>query len=159
MTDVNEIIAKQYYESKGYLVRTNLMYKVKREKGTGDSDIDLVMYNPGTNDRIIAEVKGWYGTRLTPSYVKEYDKSLFGFVSEEALNVAKNIFGNDSFRKILIITEFPAREDVKREVINTIKSRGVDEIKLFKDILKELIDSLDVKKYYRDSEFLNISVS
>ncbi|MCG2768292.1 MAG: hypothetical protein ABIK79_12870 [Chloroflexota bacterium] len=45
MPDINETIVRHFFELTGFLVRTNVKYKLTKAKGSGDSDIDLVVYN------------------------------------------------------------------------------------------------------------------
>lgn len=45
MPDINETIVRHFFELNDFLVRTNVKYWYGSEKGGGDSDIDLVVYN------------------------------------------------------------------------------------------------------------------
>ena len=84
MADVNEEIARQYFEDNGFLVRTNLRYYINRNiVGPGGlSDIDLVVANMNPTDleplpfilhtqdligisKASIEVKGWHTERIT----------------------------------------------------------------------------------------------
>ena len=74
MSNVNEEIVRLYYEIKGYMVHQNLKYTIHKEKSSGESDIDLAIYNPKTHVKAIVEVKGWH----TETFSKVYFSLLLG---------------------------------------------------------------------------------
>ena len=119
MTDVNEEIARQYFEENGFLVRTNLRYYINKNGGGpgGLSDIDLVVANMkpvdlgdlpfvlSTDDlkgisKASIEVKGWHTERITPK-TNNFNR-LSHFIRKEATEAVTNFFGTCKFKKILI---------------------------------------------------------
>lgn len=74
-------------------------------------------------------------------------KALLG---EGAINCASEFLGTDHFKKILVISHLPKREEAKKEALNYLKSLGIDEIITFKEILQFLIKKVDPNKYYKD---------
>jgi len=153
MTDVNEEIVANYFELNGYMVRRNLSYPLDN-KYSPDSDIDLLIYNPkDPKDKAIVEIKGWHNQTFTlKSYFK--DDSLYNFVKREALGEAEKFFGDKDFDRILVISELPKNPDKQNEIINYVKTRGVNKVLEFKPILEFIFKKIVENKNYRDSESL-----
>jgi benzoyl-CoA reductase/2-hydroxyglutaryl-CoA dehydratase subunit BcrC/BadD/HgdB len=157
MTDVNEEIVAKYFELKEYLVTPNLKYMMKKEKSSGESDIDLAVYNIKTGDRAIVEVKGWHTETFTPAYFKpdakkeDYRSRIFHFVRKEALDAARKFFETDKFRKILVVSKLPKSYNSREECIKLAKKKGIDEIIEFSEILNYIISKTKTNKNYKDS--------
>src|SRR6266571_7073291 len=101
MTHLNEEIARVFFEISGFLVRSNLPYRIG--KGSPDSDIDLLIQNTApTGDppremilsaaklqgihRAIVEVKGYHTERFSPSIL---DERMFRFTTADATRAAE----------------------------------------------------------------------
>jgi hypothetical protein len=156
MTDVNEEIVAKYFELKGYLVHKNLKYMVHK-KSSGESDIDLAVFNIQTRDKAIIEVKGWHTETFSKGYFTSSEKEgyrsrLFHFIRLEAIQKATEFFGTNDFRKILVIPELSKKD--RAMLIQTIKAEKDVEILEFKEILPFIIEKTEENKNYRDSEFL-----
>src|SRR5688500_14805612 len=104
--DVNEQIAKAYFEViHSYIVKTNHPFIKRREKGSGASDIDLVMHYPkGTcksifGRRAICSVKGWQSHRVSLKEIKDIKKfkNQWKIFESEEIEAAKELFGTDKF--------------------------------------------------------------
>lgn len=137
MADDNEEVVRSYFELKGYLVKTNILYEDRSSaRGMGWSDVDLCVLHPRTGDCAAVEVKGWHTERISPSYLKEWPQ-LFHFTRPEALAAVEGVLGRSDFRRILVVGQLgPQKAD---EVIAYAQERGV-EILQFPEILQELID-------------------
>ena len=157
MVDANEEIVKRYFELKGYFVMTDVKYLKSKErtgkKSSGYGDRDLIVINPTTGDKAIVAVSGWHTERITPSYVRDWGWRLFGFLDEDAVEKATQVLGTRNFRKILIVSQLGAREDSREKFLEEARKRGIDEVLEFPQILKELINMVEVKPSY-DSEAL-----
>lgn len=165
MTDVNEEIVKAYYETQGYLVKTNHYYiKKGKHGGGGHSDIDLIIYHPIKKESAIVSVKGWHTTIVQESNLeKKWEKQHYEKlkIDSQTIKAAKSFFGNKTFRKILVLSNFKEgyREKLSRKLE---KFYGYDEVTDFSTILKELIEGnekkgipeFNIKRDYKDSEFL-----
>jgi formylmethanofuran dehydrogenase subunit A len=117
MSDVNEEIAKLYFENNNFLIRTNVKYYFKGEKGVGgDSDIDIIAFNlqpdkinPPKNFVLdtrdikgimyaAVEVKGWHTETFTPSLIKNSPR-IFYFTREEADKKIKEVIRTAHYKK------------------------------------------------------------
>ena len=155
MADVNEELVRVYFEQRGFLVLSNKLYVVKKEKGSGYGDIDLMVYNPNTEDRGIVQVKGWHTTTITKStLIKNEDRIFSSLLSEGAINCAREFFGTGNFKKILVIPPFSKKDETRKEAEEFIKSKGIDEVITFPEIFEFLIRKIEPTVYYKDSEIL-----
>lgn len=163
MADVNEEIARKYFEDNGFLVRTNLKYYINTNAGGpgGLSDIDLVAINmkPSdlgslpfiltTNDlkgisKASIEVKGWHTERITPN-TNNFSRLLY-FTRNEAVNAASDFFNSRDFKKILVISSLAINPLAREETIEKLRSGGIDHVIEFKTIIDSLYESVDIKK-------------
>lgn len=154
MGDVNEELVRVYFEKRGFLVLTNKSYIIKKEKGTGYGDIDLLVFNPTTEERAIVQVKGWHTTTFTKNtFIKDEKKIFSSLLGEGAINCAHEFFGIGKFKKILIVPAFSTVEKTKIEAQEYLKSKGVEFI-TFSEIFEFLVRKIDTKRYHNDSEIL-----
>jgi len=150
MKDVNEEISRLYFESNGFLVRTNLRYYVRRhENGPGGrSDVDLVVANMNPMEKInlpfilttddvknikraAVEVKGWHTEKIS---TRTNNFKRLGYLArEEAVKAVSEFFGRSDFKKILIIPSFAPRK--QEETIDKLQSFGIDHVIEFKTII------------------------
>lgn len=156
MADVNEELVKVYFEQRGFLVLSNKSYIIKKEKGTGYGDIDLLVFNPNTEERAIVQVKGWHTTVFRKNTFIVNEKEIFSsLLGEGAINCAREFFGTGKFKKILVIPQFSSKEKTRNEALEYLKSKGVEAI-TFPEILEFLIRKIEPKMYHNDSEILYV---
>lgn len=174
MSVVDETIVREYFEAHGFLVRQHRKYAVSgREKRT-DEEIDLLVYNPRASleprpespffrrsddlpflSCALIEIKGWHSERFGPSVLNKPE--FLRFVEKGAEREAKMIFGTDHpLQKILIIPELAADPGIRRKSVEILKSRGVDGVFFFRDMLGELIARIEKSKNYQKSEMLQL---
>ena len=155
MSNVNEEIVRLYYEIKGYMVHQNLKYMIHKKKSSGESDIDLAIFNPTTHDRAIIEVKGWH----TETFSKVYFKSdngprhlsrIFNFIKPEARKAAKQFFHGNNYHKILVVPKVSQKQ--RKWIESKSRKLGI-KILEFQKILSTIVDATRPNKDYRDSEF------
>jgi len=174
MSVVDETIVREYFEAHGFLVRQHRKYAISgREKRT-DEEIDLLVYNPRasleprptspffrkSNDLpflscALIEIKGWHSERFGPSVLNKPE--FLRFVEKAAEREAKMIFGTaHPLQKILIIPELAADPGIRKRSVEILKSRGVDGVFFFREMLGELIARIDKSKNYQKSEMLQL---
>ncbi len=177
MPDVNEQIAKEFFELKGFLVASNVAFPVTTNEVNQNSDFDLVVRNLAPKKYVgkipfvldsetvksieaaVVEVKGWHTTRLTPGYVKEGSTPRAGilkFVNRRARKNAREATGAKNPRAILIVSELAKTPEVRDETEGILRSDGVNHILLFDEILRSLIKSVDTKRHYAHSATLHV---
>lgn len=147
--NVNEEIAKSYFEEvHGYIVKTNHYFKKIREKGTGPSDIDLVLVHPTSGKfgkRAICSVKGWQSYKIPKKDI--FDEEVFredwNIFEKQETDEGGKIFNSKNFSKILILP--PIKTEDKNECIEFCKKKYGIILLDFSDILFELIEHMSEK--------------
>ena len=171
MPDINETIVRRFFELSGFLVRTNVKYWYSGEKGGGESDIDLVVYNlnpdrlsrpssfvltldelPGLR-RAIVETKGWHTMSFTEAVIRTTPR-IFNFVRPEAIAAASEVFQDADFRRILVVSKLSPVAENRRAAIQLLLEGGVDHVIEFGTIIGYIADQVAPNKNYPDSEIL-----
>lgn len=166
MADVNEEIARLFFENRDFLVRTNVKYWVKGEKGIGgDSDVDLVAVNlhpdrinPPKNfilktddlkgiEYAAIEVKGWHTEAFTPSLIKTAPR-IFNFIRPEADKKIKEVIQTAHYKKILVIPTLTKNEEKRKEAIKMLSQKGIDHIIEFETIIDDIYERVEQNKNY-----------
>ena len=172
MPDINETIVRHFFEMNGFLVRTNVKYWYSVDKGGGESDIDLVIYNlnpdklnpprdfvvtldelPGLR-RAIVETKGWHTMSFTEGVIRTTPR-IFNFVRPEAIATARDeVFHDADFRRILVLSTLSSVEENRRAAIQLLQEGGIDHVIEFGTVMHFIADQVQANKNYPDSEIL-----
>ena len=174
---MNEEIAKAYFEEVcGYMVRTGFYFKKVRKQrsgkekgGAGPADIDLLIMHPNPDSakykaftdrygaKAMVSVKGWHQEpethRIAGNALATIDRacsSLFG--DPQASKYAKEYFGNDGFRKLLVISRLDTRFKKEQEE-HALKRYGASVIE-FREVICELLERIEHRTYFPESEIL-----
>ncbi len=177
MPDVNEQIVKDFFETHGFVVSTNVAFQVTTNGVRQYSDFDLVVRNVSTKlyrdelpfeldrktvkgiDAAVIEVKGWHSESLVPSYLKENSesrKSILGFVEKSARNAARKASGVSAPKYVLAVSELARTKPARAKTIKLLQDAGVDHVILFAEILAALTEEVDVNRHYAHSPTLHL---
>lgn len=184
MEEAVEYLVKIYLEKKGYVVLTNKKYqyqyqnKIKLKNGKtqiqkSPIELDIIAINYRKKDKIVGEVKGWFGSKgahkeLFKGLVKNFDSKHDKFKIINKQNVRDTVFKNlrkeygSNFRHVLFIGKFykPHKKDIL-EFINTLRINNKKiEVVEFDTIMKFLIDIATQKKtpYENDPAIQTIKI-
>jgi hypothetical protein len=170
MAEVNEEIVRRFFELSGFLVRANVRYKVPK-KGSPDSDIDLLIYNPKQREHspprkvvleaedlngikcAAIEIKGWHENTFTIGLIEGND---FNFAGEAATKAVQKAFGEGPFARILVVSELTKVPKNRDRVALALKTKGVDHVIEFPTILRHLANVVKPNENYRESEVLQV---
>ena len=172
MPDINETVVRHFFELNGFFVRTNVKYWIESERGGGDSDIDLVVYNlkpdklnlpqnfvltveelPGIRQAII-ETKGWHTGNVTAGVIKHTPR-IFNFVRQEAIDcIQKKVLHDADFRRILVVSRLSSTPSNRKAAVQLLKDGGIDHVIEFDTIVHFIVDQVEPNKNYPDSEIL-----
>lgn len=173
MSAVSEDIVREYFESLGFYSYRPVKYQVSARAKRSEEEIDLLLLNsracarrPLPNDLImrradllalpsaIVSVRGWHTERFTPALI-DNNPELCRFASEETMAEARAFLkGSEPIARLLCLPGLPASEGLRDETIQILKSRGVDGILFFRDMLLELARSVDPAANYEKSDLL-----
>jgi hypothetical protein len=139
--DVNETIVQAWLETKGFLVRGRLRYDMSGGNWGSVSDIDLIAYNPKTDQRVAVLVTAWLTQNISPSYIKSdkpIGKKLTNFCSVEASKALEDALCNTpgiKYQRWLILGKYSKEAEL---AIRT-GFPHIDEIIPFRQVMQELV--------------------
>ena len=174
MSSVNEWIVGEYLEALGFLVRQPRKYQVvARSKGLHE-EVDLLAVNPAVKAGgelpkakvwgaaelaqvacAVVTVRGWHSEKFTAAMLAS-SPEVYRFAEPESMRTAEAELGVSNPAKILCMADLPSDPDQRAEALDVLKSRGIDGVILFRPMLLELIERIDVKKTYEKSDLLQI---
>lgn len=173
MTSVNEWIAREYFESLGYLVSQPHKYNVPGRQKRADEEVDLVIFNPRVKEekmpdklvwttkdlenvsRAIVGVRGRHTGRFYASTFKQ-TPDILRFTEPESVRFAAKLLGSNSMARILCLPKLPASGDLKEKAIQVLKKHGIDGVIPFRSMLAEIVSRVDTRKNYDKSDLLQI---
>ena len=174
MSSVNEWVVREYLEALGFLVRQPRKYQVvARSKGLHE-EVDLLAVNPGAKGAAgfpeamlwgarelaqvpgaVVAVRGWHSERFTAAMLAS-SPEVYRFAEPDSVRAATVELGLENPAKILCMADLPADPDQRAEALDFLKSRWIDGVILFRPMLLELAERLDVKKTYEKSDLLQL---
>ncbi|MGD9782747.1 MAG: hypothetical protein AB7V14_11465 [Kiritimatiellia bacterium] len=174
MSSVNEWIVREYLEALGFLVRQPRKYQVvARSKGLHE-EVDLLAVNPAVHEggplpkaklwgaaelsqvgAVVVAVRGWHSEKFTAAMLAS-SPEVYRFADPESMRTAEAELGVSHPAKILCMADLPTDPDPRAEALGFLKSRGIDGVILFRPMLLELAERVDVKKTYEKSDLLQI---
>ncbi|MDR0994002.1 MAG: hypothetical protein LBN38_05500 [Verrucomicrobiota bacterium] len=174
MASVNEQIVRAYLESVGFLVRQPRKYQVmSRSKGLHE-EVDFLAFNPLADEKgkrpsdllwggrelsrirfAVVTVRGWHSEKFTAAMLAS-SPDVYRFAEPESIRSAEAELGMPEPAKILCMADLPVSSDQREEALEFLKSRGIDGVLLFRTMLLELADRVDVKKSYEKSDLLQV---
>lgn len=173
MTDTNTQVVREFLEANNFTVITNRKFQLQKAEPPGRYSIDILGANmqclePETPlpmrlqadhirylPNVIVDVKGWHSYRFSPSLLSS-TRELYYFVSPEALEFARGVFGGDNFKSILVISEASQTEESWFKMEGTLREKGVDHVLEFPTILSFLISHVEVSVNYVGSDILQL---
>ena len=173
MSAVSEWIVREYFESLGFLVRQPTKYQVSARSKLAEEEIDLLAVNPNPGDekkseevlwganelrsvaRAVIGVRGWHTERFSPAVI-ELSPEIFRFAEESTVkNIAQDL-GAGPVTKILCLPELPSAGPMRTQAMALFREKGIDGVILFRTMLLELAERIDVNKNYEKSDVMQI---
>ena len=174
MASVNEWMVREYLEALGFLVRQPRKYQVvARSKGSHE-EVDLLAWNPAVKEPspppetmvwgarelagvagAVVAVRGWHSERFTAA-VLAGSPEVYRFAEPESVRAAAAELGVERPARIVCLADLPADAESRGEALDFLRSRGIDGVILFRPMLLELAECVDVKRTYEKSDLLQI---
>jgi hypothetical protein len=174
MASVNEWVVREYLEALGFLVRQPRKYQVVARSKALHEEVDLLALNPSAKSaapfpdemlwgaRELAQVagamvavRGWHSEKFTAAMLAS-SPEVYRFVEPDSVRVATAELGIGNPAKILCMADLPTDADQRAEALEFLRSRGIDGVILFRPMLLELVERVDIKKTYEKSDLLQI---
>lgn len=173
MSAVNEWIAREYFESLGYLVSQPCKYESQGKKKKIEEELDMLVMHPQVVEsripahmvwasvdlkmvgRAVVGVRGGYTERF---YMGDFEQApeVLRYAERAAKLVAAARLGGETPAVILCIPELPASEELKAKMLAGLRERGVDGVIPFRTMLSELLGGVRVNRNYEKSDLLQI---
>ena len=103
----------------------------------------------------VVAVRGWHTEKFTAAMLAS-SPEIYRFADPEAIRAVEAELGQAAPAKILCMADLPTDPDPRAEALGFLKSRGIDGVILFRPMLLELAERVDVKKTYEKSDLLQI---
>ena len=172
MSAVNEAIAREYFETLGYLVSQPCKYTPARHK-KADEELDLLIIHPQIREhrvpeglvwtsadlqtvaRAVVGVRGWHTDRFYAATFEQTPEML-RFAERAARRAAALRLGAEPVAAVLCLPELPASGELKEKTLLALKERGIDGVLSFRTMLQELVAKVDVNRNYDKSDMLQM---
>lgn len=159
MSPLNQELVKVYFEMNGFLVKGNEQFFVLNlhpqnldpPPGFLLNSLDLPAIEKAT-----VEIKGWHTEKFSPPRLHRFPE-IFDFVQPEALKIARRFFGDNNFKKILVVSSLPApKGETRKKSIKLLQAKGIDHVLEFRSILEYLIRKVRPTRHYAHSDLLQL---
>ncbi|WCJ60039.1 hypothetical protein NXS98_02620 [Fontisphaera persica] len=172
MSAISETIVREYFELHGFFIHQErkAVSPVRRE----DEDIDFVVWNPQAQPsaahlpfvlrsrhlrhitRAVVVVRGWHTEAFTAAFLNAVPEML-RFLQPDSLERLERVYpGPEPLLKLLVAPELPVQETARQQSIEFLKSKGLDGVLLFRDVLADLVDSVEANRNYQKSDLLQV---
>ncbi len=174
MSSVNEWVVREYLEALGFLVRQPRKYQVVARSKNLHEEVDLLAINPAVKGPIVlpetmlwgahelsqvagavVAVRGWHSEKFTTAILTG-SPEIYRFAEPESVRMAALELGMDCPAKVLCMADLPTDSEQRAEALDFLKAHGIDGVILFRPMLLELAERVDVKKTYEKSDLLQI---
>ncbi len=94
----------------------------------------------------VVKFKPWYTLRFSKA-VFALDSTIFDSFNNPKI---EEVLGRKEYLKIFIVPELPVSEELKKEVADFLKTKGIDHLLKFSSILKKIIQKIDPHQKYKE---------
>ena len=169
MGDVNVQLVREFFELNRFQVLT---YYPRETTGRGHTDHIFQLFVENTRPasgenagfvleeddlpgiaRAAVEVRAWHADRFYASVI-ESSRVLSEFIEEKSLAVAENVFGDQPFATILVLSELPASPEPRERSIQLLRDTGTTHVIEFPTILQGLLEKISAAGTYPASDTL-----
>ncbi|MCP4640977.1 MAG: hypothetical protein GY851_11115 [bacterium] len=103
--------------------------------------------------RAVVEIRAWHADRFYPSVI-EANPVLSQFVADDALALAREVFADEPFETILVLSELPVSWEQRNRSIELLRAAGIRHVLEFPVILQGLLSKVSVNGNYTASQTL-----
>jgi hypothetical protein len=172
MSDINELLVREFFEISGFVVKANRKFIPKGKESKRGVDFFIINLNTGQQEAAefvldggsaksvqsaIIRIEPWHTDKFYPSVIQK-DEGLLDFLSAENLKEAQKVLRTADFAKILVISNLPADKTMREKSEKLLKTKGIDHLITFPGMLSWIIKNVKSNKnYYSDTlELLRI---
>lgn len=171
MSSVNEWVVREYLEALGFLVRQPRKHQVQVRSKDKSEGVDLLAINPAAAAHVVAEemvwsagelqhiqravvaVRGWHTEVFSPAKLG-LAPEIYRFADASVQPWIQREMGGGPVARIVCIPNLPASRTLRKEALELLRGKGVDGVLLFRNLLLELAERIDVNRNYEKSDLL-----
>ncbi|MDB6130811.1 MAG: hypothetical protein JWM04_1918 [Verrucomicrobiales bacterium] len=171
MSGVNETLVREYFELHNFYVRQHRKYISSNVRTEEEADFYII--NPRTPDTksdlpfvlgsehlrklssALVVVKGWHTETFGPAMLSTTPE-MFRFAESSALKEATSVYGGSAPATLMVIPVLPANPELKEESIRLLREKGISGVILFRTILSDLIQNIEINRNYQKSDVLQL---
>lgn len=166
MSDVNVQFVREFFELNGFRTMTfwqhdrvrarasepGLQLFVENISPSPTRDLDFVLHIGDSTviERALVEVRPWHADRLYASIIED-NSILFEVAGEDSISRARQVFGNDTFSTILVISELPSSPESRQRALALFEKSNVSHLLEFPTVLHEVIQKISPNVSYSPS--------
>lgn len=171
MTDIDLQLVREFFELNFFQVTTRWRQHDTIET-QGDGGLQLYIENtkPGPEETLdvvlhpsdlpnvryaVVEIRAWHSDRFYSSLI-ESNPVVTQFAEPSALGPAKDFFGTDDFKTILVVSELSRAAEQRAQAIQRLKRTGIDHLIEFPSILQSLAGKVVLNGTYTGSPTLQV---
>ena len=170
MTDVDLQLVREFFELNHFRVTTNWRQHDPESSGEGGLQLYVentrhegstepeVLLDPIDLKRIhnaVVEVRAWHTDRFYSSLI-ESNPGVTQFAEPWALGHARDFFGSDEFKAILIVSELPRSAEQRTQAVQRIRRTGINHVIEFPSVLQSLSSNVVLNGTYTGSPTLQL---
>jgi hypothetical protein len=170
MGQVNLQLVREFFELNLFHVLTPWKHDAATRAGDG-AQLLVVNAHPGRAlllgqviypvdlpaiPRAVVEIRAWHGDRLYPSTF-EASPVLTQFAEPKRLGFAREVFENQPFKTILVVSELPVAPEPRARVIQLLNETPVDHVLEFSSILRDILNKVNASEHYAGSVTLEMA--
>ncbi len=171
MTDIDLQLVREFFELNFFQVTTHwrqhdpvdvqvdggLQLYVENAKPGPEEALDVVLH-PSDLPHVhyaVVEIRAWHTDRFYSSLI-ESNPVVTQFAEPAALGPARDFFGTDDFKTILVVSELPRAAEQRAQAVQRLKRTGIDHLIEFASILQSLTSKVLLNGTYTGSPTLQI---
>lgn len=171
MTDVDLQLVREFFELNLFRVTTNwrqhgtagetgdvgLQLYVENTKPASGESLDVVLH-PSDLPHLsyaVVEIRAWHTDRFYSSLI-ESNPGVTQFAEPWALGHARDFFGTDDFKTVLVVSELPRTAEQRVQALQRLRRSGVDHVIEFPNVLQSLASNVVLSGTYTGSPTLQL---
>jgi hypothetical protein len=169
MSYVTVQLVREFFELNAFHVMTYWQHDTERARGA-EHGLQLFVENTAPTlsslldpvlrvgdvraiPRAVVEVRAWHADRFYPSVI-ESNPVVLEVAGEESLARARQVFGGEDVRTILVVSELPTSAEPRLRAVSLLQQAGISHVLEFPTILRDILDRINPHVSYAPSHTL-----
>ena len=171
MTDIDLQLVREFFELNLFQVTTRWRQQDGADsQGEGGLQLYIENAKPGPEEKLdvilhpadlphvhyaVVEIRAWHSDRFYSSLI-DSSPVVTQFAEPWALGPARDFFGTEEFKTILVVSELPRAADQRAQAVQRLKRTGIDHLIEFPSVLQSLVSKIVLNGTYTGSPTLQI---